>query len=103
MAKQITSQLSLIDTIIEGKIGKRQQQVLDMFTGSSKIISTLAREILFVQKNTANNNQIAMFLGLPINVVTARVFELRKLGKLVEAKKERDPATNRLVIYWRLV
>lgn len=84
---QQTSQLSLLDTIKENKINKRQQQILDFLNAT---------------KGYHNNNEIAHFTGLPINVVCPRVLELRKLGRIIEHKKDRDPQTNRLTIYWRL-
>lgn len=90
---QQTSQLSLLETIAEGKINKRQQQILDCF---NEIENIYGAKILL------NNRQISDRTKIPINVVTPRVNELRKLGKLIEAKKERDPATNRLTIFWKL-
>lgn len=98
---QITSQLSLLETIAEGKINKRQQQVLDCFE-----FTTGFQEFKYVGRNTFtkifNNRELSEITKLPINVITARTNELVKLGKLVEAKKARDNITNRLVIYWRL-
>lgn len=92
---QQTSQLSLLDTIKEGKVNKRQQQVLDFFnyTTYSPTIN---------DKPYWNNREISYQLGLPINTITARVNELVKAGKLVEHKKMKDSVTNRLVIYWKL-
>ena len=87
--KQLTSQLSLLDTAKEGKIGKRQQQVLDLFHNCTNI-------------DLFNNREISVMLKLPINSVTPRVQELRKMGKLVEYKKMKDNITNRLSIYWML-
>jgi len=84
---QQTSQLSLLDTIKEGKINKRQQQIIDFLSAT---------------KGYHNNNEIAHFTGLPINVVCPRVLELRKLGKIIEHKKMKDNVTNRLTIYWQL-
>ena len=98
---QITSQLSLLDTIKEGKIGIRQQQILDLFYG----YDSLSDDWQFTIHNQGyciNNRQIAEILNLPINSITPRVNELVKLGKLVEHKKDKDPVTNRLTIYWRL-
>jgi len=86
---KITSQLSLLDTAKEGKIGKRQQQVLDLFHNCTNI-------------DLFNNREISVMLKLPINSVTPRVQELRKMGKLVEYKKMKDNITNRLSIYWML-
>lgn len=86
---QQTSQISLWETICEGKINKRQKQIIECFKKSSSI---------FV--NELNNRQISVLTGLPINIITARVNELVKAGILSEIKKDRDPATNRLTIFW---
>jgi len=86
---QLTSQLSLLDTAKENKIGKRQQQVLDLFHNCTNI-------------DLFNNREISVMLKLPINSVTPRVNELVKMGKLVEYKKMRDAVSNRLSIFWRL-
>ena len=86
---QLTSQLSLLDTAKENKIGKRQQQVLDLFHNCTNI-------------DLFNNREISAMLKLPINSVTPRVNELVKMGKLVEYKKMHDNVTNRQTIFWRL-
>ena len=98
---QLTSQLSLLDTAKEGKIGKRQQQILDVFNNYDSL-ETSVQEVVYYNGFCINNRQIAQTLKLPINSITPRVNELRKIGKLVEYKKMRDNITNRLVTYWRL-
>jgi predicted transcriptional regulator len=65
-------------------IGQRQTDVLS-------VIRTLG---------TACNQKIADYLGIPVNQVTGRVFELRKLGLVVEDHKGIWPATGRNVIWW---
>lgn len=70
----------------DNTLGQRQAQVLEA--------------IAIIEP--ANNRQIAEKANLPINVVTPRVVELRELGKIVEAFKATDEATNRRTIYWRL-
>jgi len=51
----------------------------------------------------AANYDIAMRLGQPINTVTPRVKELREMGLVQEAYKDRHPITHRTVIYWEIV
>lgn len=68
-------------------IGQRQTDVLG-------VIRTLG---------TACNQRIADYLGIPVNQVTGRVFELRKLGLVVEDHKGLWPATGRNVIWWAVV
>lgn len=65
-------------------IGQRQTDVL-------KAIRALG---------TACNQRIADYLHIPVNQVTGRVFELRKLGLVVEDHKSLWPATGRMVIWW---
>ncbi len=50
---------------------------------------------------SVSNYKIAKKLNLPINRVTPRVNELRKLGVVMQHKKDMCPETNRLVIYWK--
>jgi len=55
---------------IRPELGKRQSQVL----------------AVLIHEGSLTNWQIAKRLGLPINSVTPRVHELRKLGLVVEDK-----------------
>jgi hypothetical protein len=65
-------------------IGQRQTDVL-------RAIRTLG---------TACNQRIADYLSIPVNQVTGRVFELRRLGLVVEDHRGLWPATGRMVIWW---
>ena len=51
---------------------------------------------------TANNNMIAEHLGIPINQITPRCLELRKMGVVIFYKKDVCPYTKRLSCFWRL-
>jgi hypothetical protein len=51
----------------------------------------------------ACNAKIALYLDIPINQVTGRVFELRDKGLVKEAYKAIWPATGRNVIWWEAV
>ena len=51
----------------------------------------------------ACNAKIALYLDIPINQVTGRVFELRDKGLVKEAYKAVWPATGRNVIWWETV
>ena len=51
---------------------------------------------------SCNNQMIANFLRLPINSITPRVNELRKLHIVMMDKKELCPYTKRLTCYWRV-
>lgn len=50
----------------------------------------------------ATNAMISQFLRLPINCITPRVYELRKLSKVQACKRGLCPITNHQAIYWRL-
>ena len=51
---------------------------------------------------SANNLMISRLLELPINSITGRINELRKLGVVVEDKKDYCLYTGRLSIYWKV-
>jgi hypothetical protein len=48
------------------------------------------------------NTEIAQRLEWPINTVTPRVFELRKLGLLIEDVRRKCTITGRMAIAWKL-
>lgn len=48
------------------------------------------------------NTEISEKLGLPINSITPRIFELRKYGKVEESCKRKCRVTGRTVIAWRV-
>lgn len=54
-------------------------------------------------KRPVCNQEIAEYLGQPINTVTPRMNELVKLGMVRMAGKAVYPKTNRRVIYWGLM
>ena len=78
---------SYIATKREGKVGKRHREIL---------------ELLALTVIPFNNRQIAERLGLPINSITGRMFELRDMGKVVSAGVSHDEVTNRDTMMWRL-
>lgn len=51
----------------------------------------------------ATNNEIAQAMGLPINRITPRVHELRKLGVVQEAFRRPCKVTGMSAIAWELV
>ena len=53
-------------------------------------------------KRPVNNQEIANFLGKPINTITPRTNELVGLEKVELAFKAVYPATKRTVCYWRV-
>lgn len=82
---QQTSLFSYVS--IKPGLGERQRQVLE------------ALKVL----GEANNLMIAKKLGLPINMVTPRVFELRKMGAIVESYRDFCPYTKHMTIFWRII
>lgn len=48
------------------------------------------------------NRQIAKLANLPINCITPRCLELRKKKMIEKARKDKDPETGRLSIFWKL-
>lgn len=51
---------------------------------------------------TACNQQIADYLGVPVNQVTGRVFELRQDGLVIESHKGLWKPTGKTVIFWQI-
>ena len=51
----------------------------------------------------ASNKQISRLLGWPINTITPRVLELRKMGLVDFSREQVDLKTNRTEIVWRAV
>lgn len=49
---------------------------------------------------SACNQKIAEYLGIPVNQVTGRVFELRDMGLVREAYRGEWIPTGRTVIWW---
>ena len=49
------------------------------------------------------NRDISARSGIEISSVTARVNELRKVGRVVLSHKARHPKTGMRVMYWRVV
>ena len=91
-----TSQLSLLDTIKEGKIGRRHKQILNLFEWANDAFWDNSSNRYF------NNREMSEMLGLPINSVTLRVNELVKMKRLVKYDKMKDLITDRLTTYWKL-
>lgn len=51
----------------------------------------------------ATNAMISRYLILPINCITPRIFELRKLGFVAISRIDFCQVTGRKAIYWRIV
>jgi hypothetical protein len=48
----------------------------------------------------ASNRHLVTVTGLPINVITPRIYELRVLGQVVQHSTVLDEGTNRTVKQW---
>lgn len=83
MPFQITSGLAYEEVL--GKLGARHKLVMTCFSFGEEL----------------NNRQISELSGLPINCITPRVKELRESGLIIESKKDYDPYTQRLTIFWK--
>lgn len=53
--------------------------------------------------DSLTNSQLAGRLEWPINTVTPRVFELRRLGLVQEATRRPCPVTGRMAIAWTII
>ena len=85
-AVQETS-LSAYRIAVEPKLGEKQAVVLAAFT----------------PQNGMTNQELAAYLGWPINCVTPRVFELRAMGLVREHCRRKDMTTGRRSICWERV
>ena len=83
------SQTSLLafDSISDS-LGSRQLQVLKVFRDQPL--------------KSFSNMELSLFLGLPINRITPRVLELRKMGYIVADIVKPCFYTGRMVTFWRL-
>jgi Mn-dependent DtxR family transcriptional regulator len=70
-------------------LGDRQEVVFNLLRDS--------------QRENWTNSEIAAALEWPINTVTPRVFELRKVGLVSEDVKRQCRVTGRTAIAWRII
>jgi predicted transcriptional regulator len=73
-------------TDVEPTLNERQQRVYD---------ALLANDPL-------TNSEIAAYLNWPINCITPRIFELRRMGLVFEDKKRPCRVTGRTAYAWRV-
>lgn len=73
--------------ILEPELGDRQQLVLTVINSQPNI----------------SNHEISNMLGIPINSITPRVYELRDMGLVVCSGHKIDSITKRNVMTWNVV
>jgi len=86
-------------------VHKAQQTSLEAFTALSKTKVRRDYQIILgalSSLETANNTMINRRTLIPINIVTARVSELRKLGKLELDRKDICPINKTTTMFWRI-
>lgn len=54
-------------------------------------------------RESFTNNELAHYMDWPINSVTPRIFELRKMGKVVAVIKRPCAISGRTAIAWRAI
>jgi predicted transcriptional regulator len=81
---QDTSILAFHEIEAQGILGKNQKKVLS----------------LLIERGPLTNREIAAALGMEINGITPRIFELRALYLVEERGRKRDLQTKRLAIVW---
>jgi len=72
---------------IKKNLGERQRQIYEKL-----------KELGF-----ATNTMLSKALGLPINSITPRVFELRQLKLVGVSHIDKCPITGRRAIFWKVV
>lgn len=85
---------------------QQQQTSLDAFYNLSK--DKVRRDYKIILEAIsklleANNTMLSRYTGLPINIITPRVYELRKLGQVTFAKKDFCPYTKNNTNFWKVV
>lgn len=70
---------------IKPDLGRRQTEVLEMFT-----------------RGSFTNAELAFAMNLPINSITPRVFELRQKGLIVEDCVRKCKSTGRNAKVWKI-
>jgi len=73
---------------VEPTLGERQKAVYDLLVSAGENLT---------------NSEIASRLNWPINTVTPRIFELRKVGKVMDDGKRECRVTGRTCYAWRVV
>lgn len=76
---------------IKHELGQRQNQVYTAIDYCQR-----------VRRLNHTNLELANMLGIPINQVTPRVHELRKLGLIEMAGKRKCSITGRLAMTWKI-
>ena len=69
------------------------------------VLGDRQRVVLEAMKNRENwtNSELAAYLNFPINTITPRVYELRRLGLVMEDGKRQCKVTGRTCISWMVV
>ncbi|MBC8408252.1 MAG: hypothetical protein H8E12_05945 [Rhodobacteraceae bacterium] len=80
-------QQTSIDAYHSIKLNARQQQILDQLSISG----------------SCSNEKLSCLLRLPINQITPRVLELRKINKIKEMYREPSPTSGRTCIVWGVI
>ena len=82
-----------------------QQSSIDSFRIVKETRKTVQQKIYdtILSRGIATNRQISILTKIPINSVTARVKELRLVGRVHQAETEYDSTTKRTVMTWRVL
>ena len=80
------------------------QQSLQAFELVNRELSKRQAECLHAihELGEASNHQISKFLGLEINQITGRTFELHKKNRIFESKRDFDGFSKVKVTFWKL-
>lgn len=84
-----------------------QQTSLQSYSQEQKVLGERQLQVLTTLKSFPNheatNTMISVRSGLPINVVTPRIYELRQKRRVKESYTDTCPITNRKAIFWRAI
>lgn len=71
-------------------------EVLETLGERQSLVFKKLRELKF-----ASNYKLSKSLGLPVNQIVPRIYEMRKMGVVIFYKKEICPETKKTVVCWK--
>lgn len=83
--------------------GKTDTSAAAAASVSGKAPSLRELILVYIKEAPATTDETCNALDLPVQTVTARVWELRKLGKIKDSGKRRTTSRGRAAIVWRAV
>lgn len=94
----MTTQPSLFGLLHNGTQTSRDAAV----SNKDRAPSQRERVLAAIQRHDLTNEEIGDYVGIPIQSVCPRVFELRGLGKIEDSGKRRPTKAGQMATVWRV-